>query len=92
MTALEMVGTFTSSKNILAYFMQSVERTYLTTCSTDHLAGLAGRSGDRPFTQPGSDMLVTTSTQSGFELMGRCPMGESGVFDMEGYGEYLDEE
>ena len=72
--------------------MQSVERTYLTTCSTDHLAGLAGRSGDWPFTQPGSDVLVTTSTQCSFELRDRCPRGWSDVFDMEGYGEYLDAE
>lgn len=62
--------------------MQSVERTYLTTCSTDHVEGLEGRSGDRPFTQPGSDVLVTTSAQNGFELMARCPMEESDAFDV----------
>ena len=62
--------------------MQSVERTYLTTWSTDQVTGLAGRSGDRPFTQPGSDVLVPTSTQNGFGRMGRCPMGEYDVFDV----------
>lgn len=53
--------------------MQSVERTYVTTCSTDHVTGLAGRSGDLPFTQPGSDVLVPTSTQNGLGRMERWP-------------------
>ena len=69
--------------------MQSVDRTYLTTCSTDHVTGLAGRSGDRPFTQPGSDVLVPTSTQNGFGRKERLPEGEWGTADEDepGYGE-----
>lgn len=73
--------------------MQSVERTYLTTCSTDHVTGLAGRSGERPFTQPGSDVLVPTSTQKGFGRVERCPEGEWSALEEQGeeeYGEYRD--